>query len=566
MKFINNFLNNRKKMIFFAFIIVVVLVVIGLVIAQPKDKKDNEENDVLEFLYEKDNILYYSDINGKIYKYNGYKKINQFNNGVAIFLKDIDGQSCYGLIDKNGKEVVSPGKYSRIEETNVDGLFEVSENSLYGIIDSKGNKLIPIEYEDIKLLTYKTDTYIYYVKKNNKKYFMSSNGNKIVDSNDNYDSLKTNSLKKINDDYDGVVCINNIFYNARTGEKVYDNNEKIKFEYNILFDGNKIKIYNKELKVKQEINEDNLQNVQVYSLESGYIVLVETIKGEEDSYSKYIIYDSNLNQKKVVDCLNARELKIDEIGSDYFYIMENYSYSGKKIKYKTTLYDKDLKENIIEKENNQYCSVDNKGKVLFLGSDYDKREVSFYNVQGKEISKIEGHKINTKFSYNNYIALQNIGKSGYIYDIYNFNGDIISENISNIENSKSNYLILKRKDSCSSVLLENGTEIKEDGYNANLCDDKIVFYNSNEKMIKIYNNSGKCENTIKDVYELKVCNDKYLLLKDNNKYKVYNCEKDKIVFEFESSKFKNEYSSKKINIVELDDAFYTFDGKIVIKK
>uniref|UniRef100_UPI00249152A6 WG repeat-containing protein n=1 Tax=Marinifilum flexuosum TaxID=1117708 RepID=UPI00249152A6 len=73
-----------------------------------------------------------------------YSKIGKFNeieNGLAL-VKSIVG--TYGLIDKNGKEVV-PANYSKI------GKFNEIENGLalvksivgtYGFIDKKGNEII----------------------------------------------------------------------------------------------------------------------------------------------------------------------------------------------------------------------------------------------------------------------------------------------------------------------------------------------------------------------------------------------------------------------------------------
>lgn len=58
-----------------------------------------------------------------------------------------------------------------------------------------------------------------------------------------------------------------------------------------------------------------------------------------------------------------------------------------------------------------------------------------------------------------------------------------------------------------------------------------------------------------------VCGDKYLLLKNDNKYNVFNTKNNKNVFEFDISAFKNRYSKKGLEIIELEDAFYNFEGK-----
>ena len=47
---------------------------------------------------------------------------------------------------------------------------------------------------------------------------------------------------------------------------------------------------------------------------------------------------------------------------------------------------------------------------------------------------------------------------------------------------------------------------------------------------------------------------------------MYLTKNNKNIFEFDISAFKNQYSKKGLEIIELEDAFYNFEGKKLIEK
>lgn len=68
-----------------------------------------------------------------------------FHNGLCSMLGDND---CIGLIDKQGNWVVSPEYYEMAYDTK--GFWIVQDRDWnYGLLDAKGQTLLPIEYDDI---------------------------------------------------------------------------------------------------------------------------------------------------------------------------------------------------------------------------------------------------------------------------------------------------------------------------------------------------------------------------------------------------------------------------------
>lgn len=558
-----------------AIVVIVIAIVIGVVTLLLRDTKEqnlNENKEVFSFLYKNEENFYYIDEKNTIYEYKGYKNI-EFENGYAVFSKNIDGKIVYGVMDKKENEIIKSGKYTGIKKLDSVNYYKVEKDSLYGVVDLDGKNIIPIEYENISIIGFSgSDTFVYLVKKDDKYYYVSSNGS-IITETDNYGMFTTQikSFSKINEDYDGVVFIDNEnYYNARTGELVFKGKKDINFKYNILFEQeNSITLYDKKMQLKEKIETPNTISVEIHNLKSGYILLEETIYKNGTTTMRYRIYDQNLNLKKEVECPYARALEIYEIGEEYFYIQESPNGSGKNKKYRTTLYDKNLKEDI--QDDNVKFFVDNNGKMYFVDNDYTNDIVSVYNIDGEKISTITDH--NYVYSSGDYLVLTNEKSYNDYYDIYRLNGELIAKDIDYVRsfdeekmNSDINILHLERYRKKYSVLLEDGTELEEDGYSWSICGDNLIAFNSTAKNLKIYDIKGNILNEINNVNDIVVCNNNYVLLKGDDKYRIYNSKENKVGFEFDSESYVKEYSSSGLNVIELKDSFYDYDGKKILEK
>lgn len=95
-----------------------------------------------------------------------YKLISDFQEGTSVVL-----DSCYGLIDIKGKEIL-PCIYDTIlDVTNKYRI--ICKNNKYGSVDIDGKFFIECDYEDFKL---NTNDYLPF-KRNNKWGFLDKNGN-----------------------------------------------------------------------------------------------------------------------------------------------------------------------------------------------------------------------------------------------------------------------------------------------------------------------------------------------------------------------------------------------------
>lgn len=566
-------MNNRRKIIIIMIAIILIAIIVMGILKFSNISENEEEKETLKFLYNDENNFYYIDEKEKIYTYEGYKSIGDFYNGLAVFSKIIDNKKVYGVMDKNENEIIKSGNYTDINEIENTENYIVENNYLYGVIDKREKIILPIEYKSISAFS----AGIYLVETSEDKYYYLASNGKIIKETENYGMFTTQvySQPTINEEYDELISIDKKYkyYNARTGEKIFDTSDEIDFEYNILFEEKKaISLYDKNLKLKERIETPNTNSISIQKLEIGYIVLKENIPTE--NCMKYRIYDEDLNLKKEVECPNTKNISIEEMDKEHFYIEEESNSNSKKRSYKTTIYDKNLKEytRITEGQSNAQYWIAPTGEILFAEEDKDSKDIRIYNSKEENIANISMENyISWKIKLN-YILLKTPGRYAY-YDVYNESGKLVAEKVYNIwningesENYKDKFVEVERSGKEYSVLLQDGTEIKEKGYKWRICGESLIAFNSTSKQMKIYNLQGKLKNEITDIEDIEVCTDTYIILKNSNKYRVYNSEKGKIVFEFDKKMFNYECSNKGMDYIELEDGFYSFEGNKLLEK
>lgn len=167
--------------------------------------KIKTENDKYEFVNKKGNVI----------TKKAYEELSDFNkNGYAIVSND----NLYGVIDSKGKEIID-GKYDEIiflndnlfknvKKISKNELFIFKENNKYGIINSDGKVVIKANYDDFDTITTKypiiEGTY------NGEKFLINLNTLKEL-------SIKVNDKVEIYDNY----IISSLNYYNYNGEQIY---------------------------------------------------------------------------------------------------------------------------------------------------------------------------------------------------------------------------------------------------------------------------------------------------------------------------------------------------------
>jgi len=578
--------NNSKKFIIIGVIAAVIILLVVLVVIFSKGRSSNEtkkKEDIetnfkdigLVFLYEDENdTYYYVDGKNKTYTFEGYSSMVELPDDYFIVKKD----NKYGVIDKDEKEIINFGIYDEIETAYDDelSLLEVEKDDKYGVIDFSGKEIVPIEYDDVHTIYFSgLDLYVFYVAKDGKFFYLSSSGKYLMDTEEvgywgSYD-VKT-YIDEVRDDYDYLILINESkFFNARTGEEVnITPNEYggVNFKYNIWYEQYKgYTIFDKNLKVKEVVSKENLTGLEVYKVLDKYIVVVEEYEENRKENSKYRIFDLDYKLLKEVDCPNIRTLTVEETNGKYFSIIENGTWAG-NLNHNMTIYDADLKSKYVETKFSRDVVVDNSGNTLLIDEDYSGKVVTLYDFDLKEKFKKENYR-SEKF-INDMLVLQDMSK--YVsYDVFNLNGEKLfsgyddwSTLYSDFENDKV-FLMLETDYRDYELVLNEKTKLYNKGYYWSLMDGKVISSDlKTNNNLKVYDYYGELLNDIKDVEEYDIVSDRYMYIFTAEKGYIYDAKKNKNVFEFDVDRYVEDLQYKGLDIVQLDDGFYTYEGKLVL--
>lgn len=178
----------------------------------------------------------------KVVEQGVYKSVNKdFENQKAIIYnmlivakseeKDNDNNNKYGVITTSMQQVITP-KYKEIKYNEYTGNFIVAaSNGKYGVISKDGQEVIvEVKYDSVRIVNY--DPLMYEVKLNNKYGIINKEGKVIA--NTEYDKLgyagdrtkEQNAvliIKNVYDNKDGiVVCKNNKYgiLDIETGREI----------------------------------------------------------------------------------------------------------------------------------------------------------------------------------------------------------------------------------------------------------------------------------------------------------------------------------------------------------
>lgn len=314
-------------------------------------------------------------------EYNEINRVNEIQDKDTIFLiARKNGQ--YGLL-KNGKEVLGY-EYQAIEYDENSNIFVLEKTKKFGIANSEGKLVLPVEYTDLEL----KGKYIY-VKKDENKYVYDKDGNSV-----NIDYNKS-ILDTTNDNYKITITVindKNLYgvIDANNKQIIEEKYSYIEYAYDNYFiacgDDGKLGIIDSNSNVVVSLSNDVVEKVQGKD-----VIQISNLSTNTTS-----IYSSKM--KQVIELTNAN------IQNEKDYIKV---YNEKGLKYL------DKEGNIIEASEifeNKLFTVEQNGKWGF------KDKVGDVKIE-PQYQKV------TDFNKYGYAGIKKNDKWGVI----NENGEIILE-------------------------------------------------------------------------------------------------------------------------------------------
>jgi hypothetical protein len=307
---------------------------IGFMLLQGKEEKtDGIMSGYMKLLQQniKSKTFYFADTNANIIEYSGYDGMNDFYLDTSVVQKD----NKYGIINRKEEVLINYGDYdeiTRVEKNNycLDRFVVKDNHSKYGVIDRNGKNIIPCQYDNMQILDYgrgikygnsfRDYKFLFRAsdKSGNYSYF-TSEGVKLFESN-KPELIKLES-SLLNESYDDIFLIGNAYYNGNTGEKLYEVSETIDYDmrlnvlaeidrpaaqrgvsipassYNYTYylldkSGKKLK----EIKLREtKMTFANHLNEDVYPAGDKYVIVNrDSIYGDENG--QHIVYDDSGNE------------------------------------------------------------------------------------------------------------------------------------------------------------------------------------------------------------------------------------------------------------------------------
>ncbi len=579
---------NKKLFIIGGIVLAVVAVVVVVILLFSKEGGllSNILGEAKEhkfvYLYEDDNgVYYFVDENDKVTSFSGYDSLDEdFDNGVSVYKKYVDGKTIYGIIDEKGKDKVQPGLYSRIsrDASGID-VFEVEKEiegeEYVGIINSEGKIIVPIEYDDVTT-TYFSDSgvHVFLVEKDEQFKVLSANGTYFADAEDPgfWGTLDINQLSKISDDSVGIIEYNEKFYNYVTGEQIdikYSDDISYHYKNNVLFEEEVgVTIYDKNGKVKEKVSFPNASSFDVYKTKTNHIVvtITSTVSGWiNDKYTTmYRIYDADFNLLKESTIDKADDVEVIDVNDKYFYLDIDASPSGTK-DYSTILFDSKLNETLRESDLSGFFFETVNGDIIYTEYEYSyySKEETFYDVYNLNNEKLH--------RFDKYYGSTFTGALFVLYDksdrdnyaAINLNGEVVASGFDYKNVMSAEVVELYNDYNESTLVFADGKKLFFEGYNWDKCGDMLIAYNKNESNRKIYDIKGNPITEYK-TNNTDCLNDEYYIVELEDKSILYDAKTLQTKYEFKDLE-RNFYHSG-VNILEFEDGFYNYDGKLVLSK
>lgn len=521
---------RRLSIITIAIIIILIIIVIVLGILKVnkviRSKKDLTNNDLvgyMELVQSSNDVFTFIDLQQKVHKFEGYKKMSNFYYNVAcVSIQDTDQdyKDKYELINNKEKVIVAADEYDYITQEEGGKFYRVEKSGKEGIIDYNGKVIIPIKYQYISDHSLTDDIHIFICKNDNEEYEYINENGIVITKLDSYEQVSFYTTKVEN-----VVAIKikNIVYNSINAKQICDSSNIDKFLNNVLVYKEKYELYDNDLNLIKTIECPNAVNVNV------------------TSYDKYTIVNLDLNMDATQDEKNK----------------------------KYTLYDS--KWNVVKESPNEFTLHKfSDGNVVIL-EEVDSN-VIVSDEHGNELFVASNHRLPSGYNESMYLVIPQKGSK--IYDIYDIKGKkliekgVRSQSVQLGGKTEKDYMVITRNNDIGSydmfILLKNLDEIPIEN-DVNILEkkkDNILLSNWKTKIVKLYSKDKKIGEDIQGKYSTQI--GKYSIIENDTKYKVINLDELNICFTFESSNLIKIHEN--IGVVELKSGFYSLDGKLLLEK
>lgn len=512
----------RRPIVRLALLIVIIIAAIFIIKACVSNK-DNDETTLVG--YQKlvnvtENKYTFVDLDGKTKTYEGYTSMDDFYYDVTCVsrLNNETGVTQMALINKNKSEVVKFGTYNNFTQVVGGKFYKVEKDGKYGVIDHNGKVIIEPEYNYISITTVQEATEVVFECQQDSKYvFVNESGKKFYETDVALHSISY--ANKFNTDYDTIIYISidgqKKYFDLVTGEELFQDMENVNISYNILKTDGKISFYDKNGKLKTELDtsEDYSADARVY-------------------FRKYVVVE----QKNVTTGTRA---------------------------YKYTVYNADFKK-ILESENKINPVQDIDGNVYFIINEADG--VKIINESKKEV-KIDGYEFNGNNINNLQYIVLNPSDDVATYDVFNFKGKKVEEGF--VEYSQKGFgLIVKgyteSGEQQKSLILGNNSKValtEEDNIVAN--DYYLTIENGKDGVVSVVDRNGKIK--LDKVPGTKIFYvEKYIGIQNGEEVNIYEIETGKLTYTYSSADYIN--IDETVNVVELTNGYYLFSGKTILEK
>lgn len=472
----------------------------------PEAKKEEVENTVSSYMKlvkvdRQNNEFQFINAEAKVVTYKNYSMMTDFINGQSV----VTAKDEYGdkIINTKEKEIVPAKKYDRI---------------------------VQIVFENM------TENFYIVEKDNDQKGILNQEGKEIIEC--SYDKIRRAEDQYVIEAIKKDKTVDVYILNNKSAKKVtsYQENSRTNI---ILKNG----LVNKDEYI--EINDvDNKKN-QFIAIKDGTLLketqnsatlvdgVLREIK-EKGTTGKNLICDLYFyeNGKEIKKLENVEIGEVTAAAQKYYVVKT--AHSG-KIAY-------DVYDNKINKvksfSNKVYGISDLEGKVYFAEKGEDT--LTLYDDSFQEIKKIEKAIPGTEFQNGkrySYIPIKTTNeKAKYITNLYDFSGNLKIENASLSVNEQKEQM-------------------------------QIITYKEPKK-VEIYNQKGKLIHTSeKDPGSHMSYDHKYIIIlpnEDGQKDIVYELETGKKMFEFDADSYRTGFHNY-LPIIQLDDGFYTMEGKQIIE-
>lgn len=516
--------------------ILVVLLGVGILFVVNNSRKTEESSldanshETFKKIYTTDdNVLYYSNDQEKIYKFSGYKYLdNYFYNNVAC---GHDESYKYFLIDINEKYIVEPGTYNYISRAS-GKYYYITQDSKRGIIDYEGNVIVPAEYS---IVSYnKDDGMIYFIAEKHSSgdeyYLLNEDGKEIFKADTAINKIDITTYKGFNKKTIPTIEYEGTLYSMKDGKVLLTDLESGDFGQNYFLKDGNLTIYDESFKVKKVIKD----------FESTGIT-----KGEDK------IYFDNSNGEEFYLNNKLEFVKINEEDDEKEFLK---------------------KEGFTEIEGADY-HIFADGSKCITKVDENANLIIIYDKSGKEIRRVEFKKARDIYALGNYLAVEH-GINNKIYLIEPSTGDRLVDFATYATYYEENGIIVAGYSGRDYTLInENFTLDFRKNYSFHMSNDGFWALDQENNKAYYYNLKGEIKNELTGIEsEFDLADGYFMYIFEDGKTKIINAEDGNITIELSmEEEFTNyyipyEFNEENIGIIEADDGLYKLNGEKIIEK